>query len=187
MNSAQDNDLMLAYAGGDTEAFQSLYSRHKRPLYQFITNSCNNEALAHELYQDVWLRVVNNRNSYTRDAPFNAWLYKIARNRLIDHYRQMAAPGTELMYMDEEHSPIATLVSQPLSPDEIASFTQRADLLTAALQKLPPAQREAMLLRHIAGMSVKEVAEFVNEGVETVKSRLRYAVIKIRAQLQELA
>lgn len=187
MSSAQDSELMLAYIGGNTEAFESLYSRHKRPLYQFIMNSCGNEALAHELYQDVWLRVINSCASYTSDAPFNAWLYRIARNRLIDHYRQKVPPETEFMYMDEEHSPIATLVSQPLSPEEIASLTQRADVLTAALQKLPPAQREVMLLRHIAGMSVKEVAELLNEGAETVKSRLRYAVTKIRSQLQELA
>lgn len=187
MDSAQDSELMLAYVGGDTEAFESLYARHKRPLYQFILNSCGNEALAQELYQDVWLRVVNSRDSYTCDAPFNAWLYRIARNRLIDHYRQNVSPDTEFMYMDEEHSPIATRYSQPLSPDEIASLTQRADVLTAALQKLPPAQREVMLLRHIAGMSVKEVAKFVNEGPETVKSRLRYAVTKIRSHVQELA
>jgi len=187
VNAAHDSELMLAYAGGDTGAFESLYSRHKHPLYRFILNSCGNEAHAHELYQDVWLRVVNNRNSYVNDAPFNAWLYRIAQNRLIDHYRQKAAPDTEFMYIDEEHTAVATLLGQPLSPDEVASLTQRADVLTAALQKLPPAQREAMLLRHIAGMSVKEIAEFVNEGAETVKSRLRYAVTKIRSQLQELA
>lgn len=187
MNQEQDNELMLAYAGGHADAFESLYARHKRALYQFMLNSCGNEALAHELYQDVWLRVVNSRDSYTSDSPFNAWLYRIARNRLIDHYRQNAKTDSDLMYMDEEHSPIATIASQPLPPDEIASLTQRADVLTAALQKLPPAQREVMLLRHIAGMSIKEVAEFVEEGAETVKSRLRYAVTKIRSQLQELA
>lgn len=178
---------MLAYAGGDMKAFESLYSRHKRSLYQFMLNSCGNEALTHELYQDVWLRVINSRSSYSRDAPFNAWLYRIARNRLIDHFRQHAAADSQLMYMDEEHSPIATLISRQLSPDEVASLSQRADVLTAAMQKLPPAQREVMLLRHIAGMSIKEVAEFVNEGTETVKSRLRYAVTKIRSQLKELA
>ena len=177
---------MLAYVGGNTKAFESLYSRHKRALYQYLLNSCGNDALAHELYQDIWLRVVNRRNSYSADAPFNAWLYRIARNRLIDHHRQHSASDNRHLYMDEQNFPIATLVNQPLSPDEIASLTQRADVLTTAIQKLPPAQREAILLRHIAGMTVNEVAEFVNEGAETVKSRLRYAVAKIRSQLQEL-
>ncbi len=178
---------MLAYAAGDAAAFDQLYSRHRHALYQFAYNSCNSEATARELYQDVWLRVVKNRDRYQHGTPFNAWLYRIARHRVIDHYRAQSrkpamAQATDL---DDTYTNVSSLFAMPLMPDEIASLTQRSDILGSALQSLPDVQREAVLLRHIAGMSISEVASVVNVGVETVKSRLRYAVVKLRSTLQE--
>lgn len=176
---------MLAYAGGDAAAFEQLYSRHKSALYQFIFHSCNHEATARELYQDVWLRVIKARQNYQSQAPFNAWLYRIARHRLIDHYRQQQrAPLTESH--DDNQPFTATLSPLPLQPDEIAHLSERADALQDALMTLPDDQREAVLLRHAAGMSVAEIAGLVDTGAETVKSRLRYAVKKLRSCLREI-
>lgn len=87
--------------------------------------------------------------------------------------------------LDDTYTNVSSLFAMPLMPDEIASLTQRSDILGSALQSLPDVQREAVLLRHIAGMSISEVASVVNVGVETVKSRLRYAVVKLRSTLQE--
>lgn len=180
---------MIAYAAGDAAAFERLYSRHKQALYQFLFNSCSSEADARELYQDVWLQVVKNRNAYDVAAPFSAWLFRIARHRVIDLYRAqnrkpVFTPATDL---DDTCTNVSSLFAMPLLPDEIASLTERADVLSNALQTLPDDQREAVLLRHIAGMSVSEVASVVNEGAETVKSRLRYAIVKLRRRLQEHA
>ncbi len=180
---------MVAYAAGDAAAFEQLYSRHKQALYQFLFNSCGSEADARELYQDVWLQIVKKRGSYTADAPFNAWLFRIARHRVIDLYRAqnrnpVFTPAADL---DHTSTNVSSLFAMPLLPDEIASLTERSDVLTNALQTLPDDQREAVLLRHIAGMSVSEVAKVVNTGTETVKSRLRYAIVKLRRRLQEHA
>lgn len=178
---------MLAYAAGDVAAFEQLYALHRRALFQFLLNSCGNEAIAREHYQDVWLRVVKNRSSFQPGTPFNAWLYRIARHRVIDHYRaqKRVPPITAASEMDDTYTNVSSLFAMPLMPDEIASLTQRSDSLSEALQLLPDVQREAVLLRHIAGMSVSEVASVVDVGVETVKSRLRYAVVKLRSTLQE--
>ena len=187
MTDQDDAHLMRAYANGDASAFEPLYTRHKQALFRYVRKSCDNEAVAHELYQDIWLHVIKGRRTYQAQSPFNAWLYRIARNRLIDHYRkQPVMPDCPL----DPNLPVAqlsNLVTTPLRPDEIADLSERADVLHVAVQALPAAQREAVLLRHIAGMSLQEVAELLGEGAETIKSRLRYATAKLRSHLQELS
>ena len=185
----EDRDLMLAYARGDAAAFDALYARHSVALYRFLKNSCSSEALAHELYQDIWLRVIKARQNYSQESPFNAWLYRIARNRLTDHYRQQSRIDAHETAQDPDSpmSSVSTLVSSPLSPEVVASLGQQREALDHALQQLPATQREALLLRHIVGMSVKEVAEMLDQGAETVKSRLRYGTARLRSLLQELS
>ncbi len=188
MSSEQeDGDLMLAYAKGDAAAFDHLYANHGASLYRFVKSSCASEALAHELYQDIWLRVIHSRKTYSPEAPFRAWLFRIARNRLTDHYRQQSRIDAHETAEDPEApaSPLSPLTSTPLSPEVIASLAQESDRLAGALQQLPVVQREAVLLRHMVGMSVKEIAEVMDQGAETVKSRLRYGTARLRLILQE--
>jgi RNA polymerase sigma factor (sigma-70 family) len=182
-----DAQLMLAYAHGDADAFEVLYGRHKRALLQYITNSCGSEAFASEMFQDVWLRVINGRKSYRAESPFNAWLYRIARHRLIDHYRsQGRVPRTENIE-DKKLKNVFQASFSPLTPEHLASIEQRENELYSALQQLPDVQREAVLLRHIAGMSIAEIAVVVETGTETIKSRLRYALSKLRTMLEVLS
>ena len=182
-DSQAEGALMLAYASGEMQAFTRLYEIHRQALYRFVYSGCGNETTASELYQDIWMRVVKYRHSYTADAPFSAWLYRIARNRLTDHYRTMARqPGLDSLNDDVQTS--VTVINAALQPDEIADLNEQGGILLSVLQQLPYKQREAILLRHIAGMSVTEVAEIVGENRETVKSRLRYAVTKLRQLLR---
>lgn len=191
MDTAIDNDqisdthLMIRYRDGDVDAFDELYHRHKSTLYRFMVNSCNSNAVAAELFQDVWARVVNGRHGYSDSAPFAAWLYRIARNRLIDFYRsdKNSKLTTSLDLDNESH---VTQLQTPLQPDELAELATRKDALSVALAALPDEQREVVLLRHIAGFGVQEISELVNENAETVKSRLRYAFTKLRKQLRML-
>jgi len=183
---ASDTDLMLAYQGGDIHSFNELYRRHKTPLYRYMFNSCANEATASELFQDVWARVVNGRHGYSSTAPFPAWLYRIARNRIVDSYRSNnVSPLNQASVFEEDAS--ITQLQMPLQPDELAELSNREDALFNALATLPENQREVVLLRHIAGFNLQEIAELVNENAETVKSRLRYAFTKLRKQLRVLS
>lgn len=178
--------LMAAYADGDAAAFEQLHARHRQNLFRFVENSCGNPALAHELYQDIWMNVIRSRQSYRLEVPFNAWLYRIARNRLVDHYRQQRMVMSDVD-VDTQASTLSVLMPGTLTPEEVAIMSQRTELLGTALQSLPEAQREAILLRHIAGMSLSEVASVVDQGMETVKSRLRYGTSRLRSLLQELS
>ncbi len=181
--NATDTDLMLAYCDGDNLSFNELYQRHRTPLYRFILNSCSNEATAAELFQDVWSSVTNARHSYTATANFNAWLYRIARNRLIDAYRSASSnPLKNADTLDEDTQ--ITSLQAPLRPDEVAEACARESVLSSALNTLPVPQKEVVLLRHIAGFTLEEIAELVDEKPETVKSRLRYAFTKLRNQVR---
>ncbi len=183
---ATDTDLMLAYQNGDIDSFNELYQRHKTPLYRFMVSSCNSDAIGAELFQDVWARVVNGRHGYTSSAPFAAWLYRIARNRIVDSYRSAKAnPIYASIQLDEDSH--VTQLQTPLQPDELTELATRKDVLSNALATLPENQREVVLLRHIAGFSLHEIADLVDENSETVKSRLRYAFTKLRKQLRVLA
>ena len=184
--SATDTDLMLAYRDGDIDCFDELYRRHRTQLYRFIKNSCTTEATAAELFQDVWARVVNGRHGYAGSAPFAAWLYRIARNRIIDSYRTANTSPLNASEQLDEDSQVVSLQTT-LQPDELTELAKREDALAEALATLPTEQREVVLLRHIAGFDLQEIANLVDEKPETVKSRLRYAFAKLRKQLRVLA
>jgi RNA polymerase sigma-70 factor (ECF subfamily) len=186
-STMDDAQLMLAYASGDTGAFEVLYARHKSALLQYMVNSCGSESIASEMFQDVWLRVINGRDAYQPQSPFNAWLYRIARHRLIDHYRSQGRVPKMEDIEDDNNKNVLQLPFSPLNPEQLASINQRESELYAALQQLSEVQREAILLRHIVGMSIAEIATVVETGTETIKSRLRYAISKLRIKLEVLS
>src|SRR5215212_11337835 len=107
---APDEQLMLAYAGGDAAAFEALYARHKGPLYRFVVRSVKARGEAEELFQDVWMRAIEARERYAPQAKFTTWLYTIAHNRLVDHWR---ARGLTMVSMDEEESAVPEPAAAP--------------------------------------------------------------------------
>ena len=172
---ADDEILMRRYATGDTAAFEVLYARHKDPLYRYLVRGCSDRALAGELFQDVWMRVIRARKRYRPKARFSVWLYTIAHNRLVDHYRRDRPSGE----MPEMAAPSAD------QPAALAERSERAARLRAALERLPFEQREAILLKEEQDLTIKEIAAVTGVGAETVKSRLRYALAKLREELPD--
>ena len=85
-----DETLMLRYRDGDAGAFEHLYARHKGSLYRYLLRQCGQPAVAEELFQDIWLKLIAARGGYAVQAKFSTWLYRIAHNRLVDHYRASA-------------------------------------------------------------------------------------------------
>ena len=178
--SREENDeiLMLAYAKGDAAAFETLYRRYKDAMYRYLLRQCQNPATAEELFQDIWLRIVNARQDYTVKASFRTWLYQIAHNRLIDHYRRQNSRMPE-SYL--ENSILEnTATSEANDPQRIVNGQQQAAHLAELIAALPEAQREAFLLKEESGMTLEEIAMATNTTRETVKSRLRYAFKRLR-------
>ena len=176
-----DEDLMLGYCRGDADAFDVLYARHKGPLYRFVLRQCD-RAFADELYQDIWLKVIHSRSRYKVEATFKTWLYQIARNRLIDHYRRQSVRAVETGAV----SLSSLRGAEQVQPEHRLETQNQHELLMDALAALPREQREAFLLKEEAGLAIEEIAATTGVTYEAAKSRLRYAVSKLRAQLESV-
>jgi RNA polymerase sigma-70 factor (ECF subfamily) len=167
---------MLAYVGGDAGAFEQLYRRHKDGLYRYFLRHVEPRDMAAELFQDVWHNLIQARARYRDDAPFGAWLYKLAHNRLIDHYRRQRPA---------EAVPEDLAAAETQQPEVMAMQSQQAQRLLAALGRLPPEQREIIVLREEQELTLEQIAVIQEVGRETVKSRLRYALAKLREVLDD--
>ena len=173
-----DEQLMLAYAGGDAAAFEALYSRHKGPLYRYVLRSVKGRGEAEELYQDIWMRVVEAASRYTPQAKFTTWLYTVAHHRLVDHWR---AKGLAVVSLDDEETSAPEPVAAPSAePHRIAEARETLDRLAAALAALPLAQREAFLMHYEGDLTAAEIAAATGTNAEAAKSRLRYAMNKLK-------
>jgi len=184
MDTAVDEDatLMLAYAQGDLGAFEALYARHRGTLYRFLLRACRQSALADELFQETWSRVIAARERYQPQAKFTTWLLQIAHNLLIDSYRRKRPT------LDGEAGELAIAQMEAPAQEQpehaLSDFEQRRRL-QRAIEQLPDEQRTAVLLRLEQELSLEEIADVTGVGRETVKSRLRYAMNKLREQLAE--
>jgi RNA polymerase sigma-70 factor (ECF subfamily) len=182
---AGDEQLMLAYREGDAGAFEQLYRRHKGALYRFVLRSIRDRALAEEIFQEIWMRVIEARARYEVPAPragqppkFTTWLYTIAHNRLVDHWRKR---GLALVSLDQEETAQAEpAAGADYEPHRVLEAKQTLARFARSLGALPPAQREAFLLHEEAGMSVAEIARATGADEQAAKSRLRYALSKLK-------
>jgi len=174
-----DEALMLAWAGGDLRAFEALYGRHRSRLYSFLLRQLRDGALADEMFQDVWQRVIAARAGWQPEAAFTTWLFRIAHNRLNDHWRAARHRPAAPIDADER---VAAIADARTPETQLSEFEQRRQL-QLAMEQLPPEQREVLQLRLEQELSLEEIAEITGVGRETVKSRLRYAMDKLRTGL----
>ena len=178
---------MLRYAGGDVSAFERLYARHKGPLYRYLLRQVGDPAVASDLFQEVWSRIIAARNRYEIRAKFATFLYQVAHHCTIDHYRRRRSLPGEEPFDDGAFLGIEPESPEHDRPDRIAERREQQSALLAAIAALPAEQREAFLLREEAGLDVEEIARVTGVGSETAKSRVRYAIRKLRLALAERA
>ena len=183
-----DEQLMELYRDGDAGAFDVLYRRHKGGLYRYLFRLCKQQHVAEELFQDVWSNIIRSRERYQPSAKFTTFLYQIAHNRLVDHVRQNPGIVQSLDAADDEDDCPAQLVpADPEGqPETMVERKRLAETLVEKISALPALQREAFLLREEAGLSLEQIAAATGVTPETAKSRLRYAVAKLRDGLRGL-
>jgi len=178
-----DEDLMLHYAAGDVDAFQQLYEHHRGGLYRYFLRQ-SNASVAEELFQDVWAGVIQSRKRYRPKATFNTWLYTLAYNRLVDHWRREGARPVEQSMSDDDGAEMVAADANP-GPQRLVDLRDCLEQLLQLVSGLPDVQRQTFLLRHEAGMSLNEIAEATSTRAETAKSRLRYAMGRLRSAIAQ--
>lgn len=186
MTKIVDESLMLQYAQGDVQAFTDLYTRHKDSLYRYFLRQSATPELAEELYQNVWNKLIKARSTYQVSSKFTTWLYRIAHNELIDHYRRNTTENKVIalnvedkeIEVPNETGHLADLQQKTI--DEQLHLSQQASHLRWCLKQLPRQQKEAFLLKHESGFTLNEIAKLVGESSEGVKSRIRYGINKLK-------
>lgn len=176
-----DAELLRRYRAGDAASFTQLYERHRLGLFRFLVGLCGDHGVAEEVFQDTWMSLIRSE-ALQREAAvlFKTWLYQIARNRLIDHWRKQGKRQRREESFDEQ---VHDQPGAEPDPERQLSLSQDQARIQAALADLPAEQREVFLLRAHGELELHEIAELTRTPAETVKSRLRYAMHKLRRLL----
>jgi RNA polymerase sigma-70 factor (ECF subfamily) len=170
----------MRYRDGSMAAFETLYRRHKDPLFRYFLRGCADREASAEMLQDVWASLIRARERYEPRARFTTYLYTLAHHRLMDHFRARPPQSASL---DEAE---AVAAPETHGPESGASEMQLRDRVLRALGRLPLEQREAFVMKEEGGLSLDEIGEATGVGRETVKSRLRYALAKLREELGDV-
>lgn len=177
---------MVRLQDGDSSAFDEIVDRHSGPLYGFFLKNSRNPQLAEDLTQETLLRLYRQFWNYLPVGRFKGWMYRIARNLLIDNVRKAshdclvkAVKGK----FEDDTDLISTVAGGMLSPQQEADHGELKILVDKLLDDLPEVQRLTFTLHHFAGLSLPEVAEVLDTSVPTTKSRLRLAREKLSSWL----
>lgn len=179
-----DATLMLRYRKGDVRAFEMLYQRHKGALYRYLQRLCRNQDVANDLFQEVWSKVIASRERYEARARFTTFLFHIAHNCAVDHFRRAGRPQEQGA---QDVDALANELAGPghETPDSALAEAQlRADF-KRALDQLPAEQRDVFLLHEETGLGLEDIGRITGVAMETAKSRLRYALRKLRGALRQ--
>lgn len=171
-----DAELIQRYRMGDETAFTTLYNTYRKPLYAYLNGLAGGRmAVADDLFQQTWIRIIEHLPRYRDRDRFLAWALRIARNLAIDHFRRQRWLRNE----DCEPDRAPAAVPNPLNDIEQREFD---DCLEKAICNLPAEQRDVVLLRR-QGLAFKEIAAIQRTGVNTVLGRMHYALKKLRQEL----
>ncbi|MBI2609497.1 MAG: sigma-70 family RNA polymerase sigma factor [Deltaproteobacteria bacterium] len=182
-----DEMLVNLYKKGSSQAFRVLYLRHQQKVYHFVLRFFNNKEIAEELFQESFLRIFSNIHKYSPALKFTTWMYSIVRNLCIDEYRKKKVRKVISL---EDHlkkhftHDLPDTSSKPVDVNLI--HKERSYYVKQAIEKLPHDQKEILILRETEDISFQEISEILGESVNTVKSRMRYALVNLRKSLQEM-
>lgn len=183
-----DEELMVAFQAGDITAFEVLIRRHQNGVFNFIVRFLGNREVAEEVFQEAFLKVHQAADRYLPNGKFTTWLYTIVRNLCVDTFRRRKI--REAVSLDDrgengERNLSDTIAGDNIPADVLSSASEIESVLEKALAKLNEDQREVFLLREKEGLKFEEIAEVTGVSVNTVKSRMRYALEALRRNLKQ--
>lgn len=182
LTSLKDDALLRAFRHGNPQALEELIGRHQHALHGYLRAMTGSAADADDVFQETWLRVIRNPGSF-RSGAFNAWLWCIARNLLVDRLRRRK-PVVSLDDAAPEHASLIELTPAPgPQPPADMEASEIAQQVADAVSKLPPDQRDVFLLRTQGGLSFAEIAALRRVPLNTALGRMHYAIQRLRREL----
>jgi RNA polymerase sigma-70 factor (ECF subfamily) len=175
MKLAPDEDLMLDVRHGAGETLGVLFDRYHTPLYNFYSKLTGDRTLSEDLVQEVFLRILKYRQSYQPGTPFRAWIYQIARNARVDHYRKTP-----------KHITFEPEMAPAVMPKDSAQHSEEAELLHRALMQMPEEKREILILSRFQELRYDEIARLLGCELGTVKTRIHRAIQELRQTFRQL-
>ena len=181
-----EEELIIRYLKGDEKALEALIQRYLKPIFGFIFQYLGNQNDTQDLVQEVFLKVWQNLKKFDRHKNFKAWTFKIAKNTVIDFLRKKKTiPFSAFENEDGENQIIDNLSDPAPLPDELFDRQDLADFLDKTLNQLPPKYREVLYLYYQDHFNFREIAELLEEPVDTIKSRHRRGLIVLRKLLDK--
>jgi RNA polymerase sigma-70 factor (ECF subfamily) len=174
-----DEMIMEAVKNGDLQQATLLFERYNKRIYNFLARMTVDRALAQDLTQNVFLRIIKYRSSYRQGARFQSWIYQIARNVFSDHYQSVKNKYSDFVDLDKirDHTP---------DSEETAMESEKENLLHRSMAKLTDEQRELLVLTRFQHMKYEEVAELMNTTVANIKVKVHRAILRLREYYFEL-
>ena len=188
--SPRDDELIAAYLQGRQEAFEVLFQRYKNGIFFVVRNYFPNKERAEEVFQEVFLKLLERLHHFDGSGSFRGWFFTLCRNHCIDRLRQQArrpeTPDSQWSNDegDAQATPVGRAADESMPADERAYDLELAAQLETAIEKLPDEQRETFLMKERGGLTFEEIAKMTGVSINTVKSRMRYALESLRRSLR---
>lgn len=185
-NEFADDQLVMAYAAGNNEAFDILLNRHQANIFSYIQHLVKDEDTANDIFQETFVKAIMaiKQGRYTGDGRFAAWLARIAHNLVFDMYRQDKTASI----VSADNEDINVLNRKDLSEGTIEDLiidSQIMEDVQSLVSALPEDQRTVVEMRYYQDMSFKEIAERTGVSINTALGRMRYAILNMRRRVKE--
>lgn len=187
---SSDETLVAQYVdNGDERAIRTLVERHQERLYGYLVGMVRDRNVADDLFQETFLRVLSalrsERASYNDQGRFLGWAMRIARNAALDHLRQRKKWQDVDAGVEEDSASFWEQIKDDApAADQTMQETVIRDTLRECIDRLPPEQREVVLLRHESELTFREIADLTGVSINTALGRMRYALINLRKAMQ---
>ena len=189
MNNFDDRTLIKEYLSGNEKAFEVLLMRHKDCIYRAIHMKVRDTALAQDIFQETFIKVVNTLKSgnYNEEGKFLPWAMRIAKNLVIDHFRKANKVRliSESSSMRDDFNIFHTLKLEDDNVQDQMTKTELEEQVLELVEELPDTQRDILQMRIFKGMSFKDIAEKEDISINTALGRMRYALINLRKLMEK--
>lgn len=188
-DNIDDRDLVTAYINGDEKAFEALLMRHKDKIYRFINMKVRDGALAQDIFQDAFIKIVNTlkAGNYNEEGKFLPWAMRIAHNLVIDYFRKnnKVKMISESSSQRDDFNIFHTIKLEDENIEDEITREELESQMVDLIDYLPDSQRDILRMRIFKEMSFKDIAELEDISINTALGRMRYALINLRKMIDE--